>query len=74
MLARIAAMMARDFAMNGIKPKKNIFAGGIFVALGLLIGTTTGILKGQPSLGAVIGLGAGGALALLVWVADHFRK
>ena len=43
-------------------------AGGVFIALGLMIGAVIGIRSGQASLGMVIGIGAGLAAALLVWL------
>lgn len=46
----------------------NASAGGVFIALGLMIGAVIGIRTGQASLGMVIGIGAGMAAALLVWL------
>ena len=37
---------------------------GVFLFLGLIAGFAIGIAMGQPSAGTVIGLGAGGLLAL----------
>lgn len=42
-------------------------AGGIFLALGLLIGAGFGLYVGQPSLGMVVGFAVGVVAALLVW-------
>lgn len=48
-------------------------AGGIFIALGLLIGAGFGLYLGQPSLGMVVGFGVGIAAALLVWLLNRRR-
>ncbi|WP_374385448.1 hypothetical protein [Sandaracinobacter sp.] len=37
---------------------------GVFLFLGLIAGLAVGLSIGQPSAGTVIGLGAGGLLAL----------
>lgn len=37
---------------------------GVFLFLGMIAGFAIGIAVGQPSAGTVIGLGAGGLLAL----------
>jgi hypothetical protein len=39
---------------------------GAFLALGLAIGFGVGVAVGEPSAGTVIGLGAGGLVALLL--------
>lgn len=46
-------------------------AGGVFVALGLVIGVVAGTFYGQPSLGMVAGAGIGLLLLLLVWLLDR---
>jgi hypothetical protein len=48
-------------------------AGGIFVALGLLLGAIGGIALNQPSLGMVTGFGVGCAIALVIWFIDRKR-
>lgn len=48
-------------------------AGGIFIALGLLIGAIGGIAMNQPSAGMVIGLGVGSAIAIVIWLQDRKR-
>jgi zinc transporter ZupT len=54
--------------------KKPIMAGGVFIALGLLLGAGFGIYVGQPSFGMVLGLVMGVSAALLVWLYDRARK
>lgn len=49
-------------------------AGGIFVALGLLIGAIFGIALDQPSAGLVIGMGIGSMIAVGVWLFDRKRS
>lgn len=49
-------------------------AGGFLLSVSIVIGTIVGAVKGQPSLGFVIGAGVGAALAVLVWLADRRRN
>jgi uncharacterized protein YqgC (DUF456 family) len=42
-------------------------AGGVFVALGAIVGAVIGLIYDQPSLGLVIGLAVGAAMALMIW-------
>jgi len=46
-------------------------AGGFILALSILAGTVAGVALHQPSIGFLVGLGAGVLLALLVWVVDR---
>lgn len=55
--------------MNDIPPDRPDASGaprayGVLLALGLLLGVGVGIYLGQPSAGAVIGLGLGALIAL----------
>jgi UDP-N-acetylmuramyl pentapeptide phosphotransferase/UDP-N-acetylglucosamine-1-phosphate transferase len=52
-------------------PRKTPLAGGILIPLGLLAGLIIGIRQGEPSLGVLLGIGAGLLLALLVWFWDR---
>lgn len=49
-------------------------AGGIFVALGLLIGAIVGVAVDQPSAGMITGMGIGTAIAVAVWLLDRKRS
>ena len=49
-------------------------AGGIFVALGLLIGAIVGVAADQPSAGMITGMGIGAAIAVAVWLLDRKRS
>jgi hypothetical protein len=49
-------------------------AGGIFVALGLLIGAIVGVAVDQPSAGMITGMGIGAAIAVAVWLFDRKRS
>ena len=49
-------------------------AGGVWIFFGVVIGTAIGWLVRQPSLGLVIGLGAGVAIAALVTIRDVRRE
>ncbi|MCG2840371.1 hypothetical protein L6Q21_05180 [Sandaracinobacter sp. RS1-74] len=46
------------------QPPTSERAFGVLLALGLILGLAGGIAVGEPSAGAVIGLGAGALLAL----------
>jgi len=49
-------------------------AGGALLALSLITGSVIGVLKGQPSVGFIGGLGAGLALLLIVALIDRVRR
>ena len=55
-------------------PSRAPMAGGFLIALCVLAGAVTGALKGEPSLGFVIGTGIGVALAAAVWLIDRRRR
>jgi len=46
-------------------------AGGIFIALGLLLGAIVGIAMNEPSAGMIIGFGIGSAIAIVIWLLDR---
>lgn len=48
--------------------RKNPVAGGVLLALALLVGATVGSVYRQPSIGLVAGLGVGLLLVALVWL------
>ena len=48
-------------------------AGGSILAISIIAGTVAGIIVGQPSIGFLVGLGAGGLLAFLFWLNDRRR-
>lgn len=60
--------------MSGTENSQPRLAGGIFIALGLLVGAIAGIALDQPSAGMIIGFGAGAAIALVVWLLDRKRS
>ncbi|MCW4463178.1 hypothetical protein OK349_15810 [Sphingomonas sp. BT-65] len=49
-------------------------AGGALLALSLIVGTVIGVLRGQPSLGFIGGLGVGLALLLIAALLDRARR
>jgi hypothetical protein len=59
--------------MSETENSKPRLAGGIFVALGLLVGAIVGIALNQPSLGMVTGFGVGVVIALAIWFIDSKR-
>ena len=46
-------------------------AGGVFVALGAMIGVSVGHYQGQTSAGLLIGVAVGAVIAILVWRATR---
>jgi hypothetical protein len=59
--------------MRSSPPSRTPLAGGAILALTVLAGVTIGTIQGQPSLGFVIGAGAGIAIALAIWLIDRMR-
>jgi len=60
--------------MSGTENSPPRVAGGIFIALGLLIGAIIGVAMDQPSAGAVIGMAIGTVIAVAIWVMDRKRR
>jgi hypothetical protein len=60
--------------MSGTENSPPRLAGGIFIALGLLIGAIIGVAMDQPSAGAVIGMAIGTVIAVAVWIMDRKRR
>ncbi|HEX8579706.1 MAG TPA: hypothetical protein VF655_08960 [Allosphingosinicella sp.] len=46
-------------------------AGGSIIAIAIIAGTVAGIIVGQPSIGILVGTGAGVLLALLFWLNER---
>lgn len=57
-------------AQRGYTP----IAGGALLSLSLIAGTVIGVIRGQPSLGFIAGLGAGLVLMLIVALIDRARR
>jgi hypothetical protein len=51
--------------------RKNPRAGGIWIAVGAVVGAIGGIFVHQPSLGLVLGVTTGTLLALTIWIIDR---
>jgi LytS/YehU family sensor histidine kinase len=49
-------------------------AGGSILAISIIAGTVAGVIVGQPSIGFLIGTGAGVLLATLFWLNDRRRR
>ncbi len=45
--------------------------GGIFIALGALLGAVTGVFLGQPSIGLLSGFALGVLVAVALWLRDR---
>jgi hypothetical protein len=48
-------------------------AGGVILATAIITGTVAGIIVGEPSIGFLVGLAAGGLLMLLFWLNERRR-
>lgn len=71
-LWKSALQTAMEPRMNG--PSTNPSqAGGSILALSILAGAIGGIILGQPSIGFLVGLAAGTAIALILWRRDRRR-
>ncbi len=55
----------------GMNKRQSTAGGGILIALGAIGGAVGGFFAGQASLGLIIGVAAGIALALLLWLRDR---
>jgi hypothetical protein len=53
--------------------KHTAHSGGIFLTIGILIGTGVGIAAGNPMNGVLIGTAVGTGAALLLWMLDRRR-
>ena len=49
-------------------------SGGIFIALGVLIGFGVGVAKGQPSVGVLAGTALGVAAAVILWLVQTRKR
>lgn len=56
------------------KPSSVPLAGGALLALSLIVGSVIGVLRGQPSLGFMGGLGVGVVLLIAVALIDRARS
>lgn len=45
-----------------------LYAGGLLLFIGFLVGSAAGIAYDEPSLGAILGVAAAAVLALLLWL------
>ena len=59
--------------MDPKPPTRTPIAGGALLALSLIVGTVIGVLKGQPSVGFIGGMGVGLALLIAVALIDRAR-
>ncbi|WP_375426832.1 hypothetical protein [uncultured Sphingomonas sp.] len=48
-------------------------AGGVLVAIGTILGAVIGVSLQQPTLGIIIGVAIGAALAVVIWLRDRAR-
>ena len=54
--------------------KRNVHSGGIFVALGVVVGAGAGMAAGNPMKGVLIGNALGVCAAVLLWLLDRRRR
>lgn len=65
-----AAMSNQEHKQASARPR---LGGGIFLFIGLLVGSIAGIALNEPSIGMITGFGVGGLLAILIWLFDRRR-
>lgn len=68
----VARGHALDYAAPMTTPTP--MAGGFFLILPIVVGFLWGVTSGRAMEGAVVGLGVGLVLALIVWAADRRRR
>lgn len=44
-----------------------LYAGGLLLFFGFIVGSAVGIMWGQPSLGSIVGVLVAAVVALLLW-------
>jgi hypothetical protein len=49
-------------------------AGGFLLCISVLAGALTGVFLGQPSIGFLVGVGIGLAIAIVIWLLDRKRR
>jgi len=54
-------------------PQQSTRAGGSILALSIIAGAVGGIILGQPSIGFLVGLAVGVAVAAALWLRDRTR-
>ena len=52
-------------------PARHPIAGGALIAIGAMGGAVIGLSRGQVTAGFLIGVGAGAAIALVIWLFDR---
>ncbi|WP_166038215.1 hypothetical protein [Sphingosinicella sp. YJ22] len=57
--------------MTDPEPRRGSAAGGSMLALAIVAGAAIGIARGEPTIGALAGLGVGLLLVLIVWLAGR---
>lgn len=55
------------------RPTKTPAAGGFPIAVGALLGTAVGVAARQPTIGFLVGIGTGVAIAVAIWLVDRRR-
>ena len=55
-------------------PSPSPNAGGFFIAAGVVIGASAGVLLGQSTIGILAGTALGVAGALIVWLRNRTRR
>ncbi len=54
-------------------PPRPSAAGGVLVAVGAILGAVVGVSRQQPTLGMIVGIAVGAALAVVIWLRDRAR-
>jgi hypothetical protein len=62
-------------AMSAAMAQRSLYtrAAGSVLAISIIAGAVAGVIAGQPSIGFLVGLGAGVLLAILYWMNDRRR-
>lgn len=60
--------------MGATMDRQNKLGGGCFLVAAILLGFVGGMATGNPMRGILIGTGVGIVLAVVVWLADRWRR
>jgi UDP-N-acetylmuramyl pentapeptide phosphotransferase/UDP-N-acetylglucosamine-1-phosphate transferase len=71
--SRLGAWQRRTMDQQQPRKKPEPRSAGILLAIGPILGTVVGSMRGQPTIGFLIGLGAAIGLAGLLWLIDTRR-
>jgi uncharacterized membrane protein len=52
-------------------PRKTPLAGGLLIAIGAIGGAVIGMVRGQPTIGLLVGVGIAAVLSVVLWLVSR---